>query len=449
MESMTTALATLGTKPFAQGSAKVLVIAGSEGSSDIVEALGRCGHQVETRSALDEEALGQTGSFDIVFVDGPMLETARQLCDGLGTPVVAMSEVDSVILGAGGGDASSPATGTTMSLMVDLLLERAFMQQRFEEMQQRCDELETLVAGVRDGSSFVGTSPVMRRLNGALSRAAGGDATVLIEGAAGSGKSLAARVIHCQSKRGNRPLMVRQGAELDGETFQSVVEEARGTTLLIEDVEQMPSAGQQSLVRFIKDRSRHGNSDDAPRLIVTTGAQLPELVARGAFREDLYYRLHNYPLVVPALRERKEDIAQLATTLLDQVSAGRAGRGAGYTNAALELLRSMDWPRNVTQLENTIRRAWLAAAGGPIDVEHVQEEAQTSVTVPTTAGAPAQQTESRPLTEADIRSFEDEEKEILQRALKATGKVRRAAELLGIGRATLYRKIQQHDLKLA
>jgi len=171
------------------------------------------------------------------------------------------------------------------------------------------------------------------------------------------------------------------------------------------------------------------------------------LVARGVFREDLYYRLHVFPIVMPTLRERTEDIAILARTLLDQCAGQGKIRPVGFTAEALAQLEAQPWPGNVAQLENVIRRAYVCAGGGPIDTAQLAPAAAPGAAARPSVAPSVDQGEV--VTEDSIRPFEQEEQLLLTRALKAThGNVRRAAQLLGIGRATLYRKIQQYRLRL-
>jgi DNA-binding NtrC family response regulator len=312
------------------------------------------------------------------------------------------------------------------------------------DVRVRCAELEQLVAGLRDGSVLVGRSPVMRRLGDALRRAADNDATLLIEGQTGTGKSLAARVVHCKSRRCGLPLVTAEGETVDAEALTKLLEESSNTTMIIENVDRLPAASQAVLVRHLKERARASTGTLRPRVIATSSNHLPELVARGAFREDLYYRLNVFPLRMPALRERTEDIGLLAQTFLQPGGASRAG----FTASALILLESMPWPGNVAQLESTIRRAAVLAGGAPIDRTHLLGPT-TGVNAPLEAKVESTSTEEQGVTEEMIRPFEEEEQLLLARALRATGgNVRRAAQLLGIGRATLYRKIQQYRLRL-
>lgn len=313
----------------------------------------------------------------------------------------------------------------------------------------RCRELESLVDGVRTGSALVGHSVVMRRLHTALSRAADTDATVLIEGPRGSGKSLTARIVHCKSRRSGRRLEILDGGTQDADSLTKALENARGTTLVLEDIDRLPTAAQSVLVRHLKERNP-SQLGSAPRLISTTSAHLPELVAKGSFREDLFYRLHAFPIVVPALRERAEDVPMIAMAILDAAVLPTGKCHHGFTPAATMLLESMQWPGNVAQLEATVRRAHVLAGGAAIDRDHLLASPPPSMPMPTGASTTRRPDEGeQALDEESIRPFEEEEQLILSRALQATkGNVRRAAQLLGIGRATLYRKIQQYKLRL-
>lgn len=428
--------------------ARVLVACRDASGQELVNGLGQAGHEV-ARADSPETACAAIADRipDLVMVEAGMSDEVAAVCADLDVPFCLLGSNSEQGHPESLGSFPFTIAADACAVLVDLLIDR-------EHIRRRSQQLESLLSGLRDGSALVGRSPLMRRLQTTLSRAADGDATVLVEGARGVGKSMAARVIHCKSRRGNKTMMVHAAAELDAETLQRSLNEAKGTTLLIEDIEQMPAAAQQILVRFLKERSSRPAVDGAPaRVIATTSAHLPEMVARGAFREDLYYRLHTYPIVVPSLRERSEDVMPLAEAFLDQITASTGQRQAGFTAAARTMLESMPWPGNVAQLENVVRRAFLVAGGAAIDERHLTMSSVTAA--PTTGlaaptGAPTKAThEEDEVDEDSIRPFEEEEKRILGRALKATGgQVRKAAQLLGIGRATLYRKIQQFHLPL-
>ncbi len=425
---------------WAPAPARVLVVAGTGHVEGLAVALRERGHEVIECDSVEAGCAALADQHhDLIFVDTASAETIVATAQDLSVPVITIGERP--VAAAAGYLPAAVAAGAA-AIVTDLLLER-------EVLSKAKEQLEGLVEGVRDGSVLVGRSPVMRRLQSTLSRAADSDATVLVEGAPGAGKSVAARVIHCKSRRGNRPLVVRNAGDLDSETMAQAFAEAKGTSLVIEDIEQLPLVGQQALVRIIKERSNPAVADGAPaRLIATTSAHLPELVARGAFREDLYYRLHAYPIVVPSLRERIEDVSLLAEALLDQIASTHSQRPVGFTPAGRIMLESMPWPGNVAQLETIVRRAFLAAGGAPIDERHLLQPATAAAAAQITA-SPSVVDEAQELTEDAIRPFDEEEQRLLSRALRATrGNVRRAAQLLGIGRATLYRKIQQYKLRL-
>lgn len=428
----------------AQSSARILVVSDSEKATGIVEALDQKGHDVQRTAAFDAETFDQT-LFDIVFVEGDQVDHATEVVGSSRTPMVAIGEVAEALNEVCVGVVPPDLDGPAMSLLVNLVMERSLLR-------QRCEELELLVNEVRNGSPFVGRSPVVRRLNGTLRRAADGDATVLIEGARGSGKSLAARLIHCKSRRGGNPIEVRSATSLsDASQLEQALTAARETTLLIDDIEHLPATAQQALVHSLKRRS-NASAETGARIIATTSVKLPELVARGKFREDLYYRLHAFPVVMPALRERLEDIPELVELMLDHCGLQSSCKPNGVTADAISHLQSMSWSGNMTQLENVVRRAWLTASGEPVDVQHLEvasaPTASTADSTSTTAEDVGAEDQTE-LTEDSIRPFEEEEQRLLSRALRATGgNVRRAAQLLGIGRATLYRKIQQYRLRL-
>jgi DNA-binding NtrC family response regulator len=333
---------------------------------------------------------------------------------------------------------------TALETCLDALLALAVA---LRQCGSKCRELERVVDGIRSGNALVGHSPVMRRLLTAISRAADSDATVLIEGPVGAGKSLTARMIHCKSRRTGRPITVVECASATADSLAKALAEANGTTVVLENVDQLPPPAQATLVRNLKERPGVPNS--AARIVSTTSAHLPELVARGTFREDLYYRLHGMPITVPALRERVSDLSMLAQAIL---AAGTqdAQRPINLTNEAVSWLESMPWPGNVAQLETVLRRAQLLAGGNPIGRDHLAA-APVQGNVPVSRESTPRDVEEPDDTVAEeqILPFEVEEQRMLTRALSATkGNVRRAAQLLGIGRATLYRKIQQYQLRL-
>ncbi len=413
--------------------ARVALVTRHDGTA-FSTSLGRHGHEAVTFG--DVASLQQASAqspFDLVLHDDDLADTIGDC----GCPTVPLGPALQASVDSAGRNPEAGGWETVLALAVALAQSNA-----------RCRDLERTVDGIHTGNALIGRSAVMRRLAGTIARAADSDATILIEGPQGAGKSLVARMVHCKSRRANRPLLAIDAAATTAETLAKALEDVRESTLIVEDVDRLPTACQSALVRHLKERS--STSAGQPRIVATTSAHLPELVARGAFREDLFYRLHALPIQVPSLRERADDIVLLATAI---ANAGLVATKVSLTPAAITHLESMSWPGNVAQLESTVRRAVVLAGGGTVDREHVSAPAATS---PVTASQGAvgktsrrQEEREEAPTEESILPFEQEEQRMLARALSATkGNVRRAAQLLGIGRATLYRKIQQYQLRL-
>lgn len=408
--------------------ARVALVTKTLGST-LAVALTREGHELVEGASWQEVADTGSTSFDLVLCDVEVAACAP----ATGCPVLLVGD-DTTATAARTFSAEAIESGLDAILSLAVAL---------NESTRRCDELEALAQGLHEGTALVGATPVVRRLRSTIGRAAECDLTVLIDGPAGAGKSLVARMIHAKGRRADKPLAtLYASASTSVDELVRALDAARGSTLLIEDVDKLPAACQAQLVKHLKERSGPAGAT-APRIVATTAAHLNELVSRGSFREDLYVRLPGLSITVPGLHERLDDLGLLAQ---DALTRATSGKPAQLTTEAIANLATMSWPGNVTQLQATLQRAALRANGGPIGREHLSAPVAhgASPTAPRTPDASDHQ-----LTESDILPFEQEEKRLLARALRATkGQVRRAAQLLGIGRATLYRKIQQYRLPL-
>jgi len=310
---------------------------------------------------------------------------------------------------------------------------------------------------VREASSFpaesgmVGKSAAFNRMLELVRRVAPSDTAALLLGESGTGKELVAQAIHQQSRREHGPFVVVECSGLTETLFESELfgyekgaftgasqrkiglsESASGGTLFLDEVGDIPLSLQVKLLRLLETGTfrRVGGVETLRadfRLIAATHRDLKTMVERGSFRRDLYYRLSVFPIHLPALRERRGDIALLAETLLARLAPGRA-----YTlsEAARMRLQAYDYPGNVRELRNIIERAMLMADGDTLLEEHLPPELKSDE-----AGMPGVD---------DIVPLETAELRYLQWALAHHGGDRKSlAAQLGISERTLYRKLAQ------
>lgn len=287
------------------------------------------------------------------------------------------------------------------------------------------------------------------------------DANVLIQGESGTGKELFAQAIHNLSRPEgpfiaiNCSAMPRNlieselfgyeggaftGAERKGRP--GLIELAHGGTLFLDEIGDMPLELQPVLLRVLESKKvmRVGGRRYIPvdfRVICATNKDLRAMIQKGTFREDLYYRLAVLKLQIPPLRERREDIGELVKYFINNISAKMGCRCPTVSPQAMEIIQRYDWPGNVRQLENALVCAVSTAAKGVIEVKHLPED----IVHPVSAGG-------EPLWNRTPMSLEELEKMAIAQAMRQTGNnVAQAAEMLQIGKSTLYKKLKLYDIR--
>jgi len=317
----------------------------------------------------------------------------------------------------------------------------------------------------------MGPSDKIGRLAADVHRVAKSDFSVIIMGETGSGKELVARAIHGDSARVEAPFVaVDCGAipenllesELFGHEKGSFTgadrqtagkfESAHGGALFMDEIGNMPLGSQAKVLRVIQDRKlyRVGGNKPVPvdiRLIVATNQNLQEMASNGKFRKDLYYRLSEFTICVPALRERKEDIPYLAKRFLDLANIELNKMITGFTDAAVETLMSYDWPGNVRQLRSVIRRATLVARDEITekDLSITRTEAPGLAFSPKVHGTPWKNASLSEIVQQSVLAVE---REVLKEVLRFTGGNKaKAARLLQVDYKTVHTKVKKFGIQ--
>ena len=344
-----------------------------------------------------------------------------------------------------------------------LSLERVILTaQKAIERRDLLAEVESFRGRSEPEATLLGDSPAMRQLREEIARVAPTDARVLVTGENGTGKELVARSIHRLSARADSRLVEVNCAAIPEELIESELfghmrgsftgaaedrrgkfEEADGATLFLDEVGDMSARTQSKVLRALQEGrfTRVGGSkaisSDA-RVLSATNKNLAEEIKRGAFREDLFFRLAVVPVSVPPLRERREDIAPLASHFLRQALARFGRKPKTLSAAALEALENYRWPGNVRELKNLIERLMILSPAEEIRREDLPAEIRDGeLAAPLPADAPLR----------DAR--EDFERRYILAALKRhRGNVTRAAEALQIERSNLYRKLRGYGIEV-
>ncbi|MZH46992.1 MAG: sigma-54-dependent Fis family transcriptional regulator, partial [Nitrospinae bacterium] len=288
-------------------------------------------------------------------------------------------------------------------------------------------------------------------------------ASVLILGETGTGKELIARAVHRNSSYAKGPFVdincgaipeTLQESELFGhkkgaftgatESRPGKLELADGGTLFLDEIAEMSLATQAKLLRFLQEKTfeRVGDSQKIQvdtRVICATNKDLNSMIEKGSFREDLYYRIAVFPIEVPALRERVEDLPLLCTHFLKKYKEDIGKEVISVSDEALQILQNYSWPGNIRQLENTVYQSMIVTSYDTIDVDCLPEEIFNS--------PPDNETINENDPSTSLTSFHDVVKQTLKQSLEHTdGNIPGAAKALGISRSTFYRMLKKYNL---
>jgi len=320
-----------------------------------------------------------------------------------------------------------------------------------------------------ESAGVIANDPASRDMFAIAQRVAQTDATVLLTGESGVGKEVVARFIHRHSGRREGPFVAINCAAIPDTLLEATLfgyekgaftgaqqaqagkfEQAQDGTLLLDEVTEMPMSLQAKLLRVLQEREVERVGGKKPvalniRIIATSNRDMAEAVAKGVFREDLYYRLNVFPVAIPALRQRREDILAIARHFVVD-HGGRLGRpGVALSPAAEALLVAHSWPGNVRELENVIQRALILSTGPQIAPEHLGLVARPFAEAPAATVPPANDAGGLPESGKRADNMKDLERDHILRTLAEVGGSRKQAiERLGISERTLRYKLQQY-----
>jgi two-component system, NtrC family, response regulator HydG len=303
---------------------------------------------------------------------------------------------------------------------------------------------------------ILGKSAPMQRLFAMIESVAQSDAPVIITGQSGTGKEMVARAIHWASPRQDKPFIKVSCAALNENLLESELfghvkgaytgadrsrvgrfEAAHGGSIFLDEIGDIPPATQVKLLRVLEEKEIERVGDHTPipvdvRIITATNKNLEDLVARGAFREDLYFRIHVFPLAIPPLRERPEDIPVIIQHFVAQSNATSGKKIAGLSPEAIARLTSYTWPGNVRELRNAIEYALVLCPGGEIGAHHLPLKIAGS-------GDCLPSAEPLQMRERD---------ELVQALRQVGGNQSAAARQLGVSRVTVWKRMKKHHIDL-
>lgn len=353
------------------------------------------------------------------------------------------------------------------------------------EMKTLVGEVKRLKKTTQGGLTFkdlIGNAGSMRPVVAMGERGAKANIPILITGESGVGKEVIARAIQGASERSDKPFITVNCGAISENLVESILfghekgsftganskhlgkfQEAHTGTLFLDEVGELPLEMQVKLLRVLQEGEVDpvGSKRTVPvdvRIVSATNRDLAEAVKAGTFREDLYYRLNVFPIAVPPLRERREDIPALLEHFIKRFNAQEQMNVVGADSDTIELLKNYEWKGNVRQLENTIFRAMILSDGNSLKPHDFPQISGLAPAMPSGSDdalsalvKKAEADEDLSVTfldrEGHLRTLEDIERDLIQFAIENySGHMSEVARRLGIGRSTLYRKVREHEL---
>ena len=449
-------------------SAQVLVVDdNTRARQSMADVLHAAGHEVQAcASAMEALKVLDRSSFDVIITDLQMpgmngLEFIRAIesrqLDSQVVMVTAFASVSSAV------EAMRHGAFDYIEKPFDAEQLETLVQRALRQAEQEGKRSSVPAASAPWQSLMIGESRGMRTLRERIAQAAPTDETVLIMGESGTGKELVARCVHAASRRSGRALVSLNCPALSPQLMESELfghekgaftsadaprvgrfELADGGTILLDEITEIEQSLQAKLLRVLQERTyeRVGCSESKRadvRVVATTNRDIRNEVAAGRFRQDLYYRLAVVPVVVPPLRERKEDVPHLVRHFLSQAAARMQKGACELDDAALNLLCQYDWPGNVRELENLVTRACVLSAGRTVQVDDLRPWLNGA------DGSLPQCTETAAPTLTAGTKLEDMERQLIETTLERyAGHRAKAAQALGIGIRTLSNKLRQY-----
>ncbi|MBS1303622.1 response regulator [Loktanella sp. SALINAS62] len=429
----------------------------------LTQALTRAGCKVHATSSLVtlmrwvEEGKGDLVISDVIMPDGNGLEQLPKIAKARpGLPVIVISAQNTIMTAIQAAEADAYDYLPKPFDLPDLMKRAArALEVKRTVATNRKDSVE-----VNSDLPLVGRTPAMQALYKLVARVMNTALPVLITGESGTGKSLIARAIHDFSDRRSLPFITASASDLDGlDGPAMVLSRAKGGSILFDEIGDLDATAQARIVRMLDQLG-----DSAPRIMATSQTDLGGRIDAGEFRDDLFYRLSGVTIVVPSLRERVDDIPLLAEHFLTKAERDGAPQRR-IAEPAMAMIRSYSWPGNVRQLENTVRRLVFTAAGDDIAKSEVEGVLGNQPAMEPLRGGEADKLSAAvarhlkryfdlhggqlPPPGLYNRILREIEAPLIEIALDATaGNQAKCADLLGINRNTLRKKITDLDIQV-